>query len=132
MRKIIVFFIVFFMMILSYYKKELIVNEDKIIVEETNLFVKLHFNDGVINLDLEDYVVGVMACEMPASFDDEALKAMSVAARTFALYKLNNSFDYIFNSDVSDQCYISKEQMIDKWGSGFDKYYNKIVNIVIK
>ena len=86
MRKIIVFFIVFFMMILSYYKKELIVNEDKIIVEETNLFVKLHFNDGVINLDLEDYVVGVVACEMPASFDDEALKAMSVAARTFALY----------------------------------------------
>ena len=118
------------MMILSYYKKELIVNEDKIIVEETNLFVKLHFNDGVINLDLEDYVVGVVACEMPASFDDEALKAMSVAARTFALYKLNNNLDYIFNSDVSDQCYISKDQMIDKWGSVFDKYYNKIVNIV--
>ena len=98
-----VFFIVFFMMILSYYKKELIVNEDKIIVEETNLFVKLHFNDSVINLDLEDYVVGVVACEMPASFDDEALKAMSVAARTFALYKLNNNLDYIFNSDVSEQ-----------------------------
>ena len=55
---------------------------------------------------------------------------MSVAARTFALYKINNNNNYILNSDVSDQCYISIEQMKLKWKNDFDKYYNKILNVV--
>ena len=140
MKKIIVFFIVFFMMLISYYKKEDNIHkdnivelyEDKIIEEDSKLFVNLFFDDDVITLDLEEYVVGVLACEMPASFDEEALKAMSVAARTFALYKINNNNNYILNSDVSDQCYISIEQMKLKWKNDFDKYYNKILNVVNK
>ena len=102
MKKIIVFFIVFFMMLISYYKKEENIHkdnivelcEDKIIEEDSKLFVNLFFDDDVITLDLEEYVAGVLACEMPASFDEEALKAMSVAARTFALYKINNNNPY--------------------------------------
>ena len=36
-------------------------------------------------MDLETYLVGVVAAEMPASFELEALKAQAVAARTFAV-----------------------------------------------
>lgn len=36
-------------------------------------------------LDLEEYVIGVLLAEMPASFHEEALKAQAVAARTYAL-----------------------------------------------
>ncbi len=42
----------------------------------------------VIKLDLEDYLVGVVMAEMPASFGLEALKAQAVVARTYALHRL--------------------------------------------
>ena len=38
-----------------------------------------------VELRLEDYVAGVVAGEMPASFPAEALKAQAVAARSYAL-----------------------------------------------
>ena len=40
----------------------------------------------VLELDMQDYLTGVVAAEMPASFEGEALKAQAVAARTYALY----------------------------------------------
>lgn len=43
----------------------------------------------VEELTLGDYLKGVLAAEMPASFPPEALKAQAVAARTYTLYKLN-------------------------------------------
>ena len=42
---------------------------------------------AVQEMDLDRYLVGVLAAEMPASFPVEALKAQAVAARTYALYK---------------------------------------------
>lgn len=40
---------------------------------------------GTVVLPLEDYVRGVVAAEMPASFHPEALRAQAVAARTYAV-----------------------------------------------
>ena len=34
-------------------------------------------------MELEEYLIGVVGSEMPASFANEALKAQAVAARTF-------------------------------------------------
>lgn len=132
MKRFIVFFIVFVCMIFSYENKEksnAVLNDDSEVKKE-EFNVNVSYNDEVINLELEEYVIGVVACEMPASFDEEALKAMSVAARTFALYKLKNNKNYKLKSDTSDQCYISLSEMKDKWGNNFDKYYNKIKNLV--
>ena len=39
---------------------------------------------------MEDYLVGVVAGEMPARFEDEALKAQAVAARTYVLKRLKS------------------------------------------
>ncbi len=41
--------------------------------------------DGIVQLPLEDYVVGVLLGEMPASFHTEALKAQAVAVRTYTV-----------------------------------------------
>ena len=42
--------------------------------------------DGTLRqMDLEDYIRGVVLAEMPASFEMDALKAQAVAARTYAL-----------------------------------------------
>ena len=42
----------------------------------------------VRELSLEEYLLGVLAAEMPAGFPEEALKAQAVAARTYTLYKI--------------------------------------------
>lgn len=39
-----------------------------------------------VTMDMRDYIVGVIAAEMPVSFGAEALKAQSVAARSYAMY----------------------------------------------
>ena len=141
-RKIIVFFIFFIMLITSYQhryneenkfivennvKEEVKIdtkenkNEDKIVTEkEETKTVDIIYNDETINMNLEDYVVGVVACEMPASFDIEALKAMAIAARTFALYKINTNKNYKLSTTTKDQCYISVDKMKKNWGNSFN------------
>ena len=37
------------------------------------------------DMDIEEYIKGVLAAEMPVSFPPEALKAQAVAARTLSL-----------------------------------------------
>ena len=41
--------------------------------------------DGVKELTLREYLIGVLLAEMPADFPEEALKAQAIASRTFAL-----------------------------------------------
>lgn len=47
--------------------------------------ISLKDDQGIQNLGLEEYLVGVVLAEMPASFGEEALKAQSVVARTYAV-----------------------------------------------
>lgn len=84
----------------------------------------------VINTTIENYVVGVVAAEMPASFEEEALKAQAIAARTFIYHKLSIDPDFKITSSQNFQAYITKDQMQKKWGKDFDKYYKKIFNAV--
>ena len=87
--------------------------------------------NDIVEMDLEEYLIGVVAAEMPASFHEEALKAQAVAARSYALYKINNSNkEYDLVTDVTNQSYITKEEMKLKWNDGFDKYFDKISKAV--
>lgn len=85
------------------------------------------------NLKLEEYVLGVIAAEMPASFNKEALKAQAVAARTYAYYKIKHSNkDYDVISDISNQAYNNKEEMQRKWQNQYVYYYQKLKQVVEK
>ncbi|WP_152947811.1 stage II sporulation protein D [Desulfofundulus thermobenzoicus] len=95
----------------------------------------LHGTGQVMELPLEDYVVGVVAAEMPAAFPLEALKAQAVAARTFVVRRMMGG--PVINSehpgaDVCDdhrhgQAWISREEMHRRWGPlRFYEYYYKI------
>ena len=140
MKKIIVFLFVFVLLIISYKEKEYdlkidnieIKKEEKIETKKSNVQkVSIVYKDKKEEtLNLEDYVVGVVACEMPASFDIEALKAMAVAARTFALYKIKTNKNYKLSTTTKDQCYITKSQMKKNWGKSYEKNYNKILKSV--
>jgi stage II sporulation protein D len=91
-------------------------------------------NNEIQTLDIEDYLVGVLAAEMPASFEEEALKAQAVAARSYAIYKINHSENTTYDilTDVTNQSYISKEEMQEKWQNDYEKYLGKITNAVNK
>ena len=85
-------------------------------------------NGSVINLNMTDYLIGVVSSEMPASFNLEALKAQSVLARTYAL-KAKQTGKKLTDT-ASTQSYIDMDQMKNKWGKSFNTYYNKIKNAV--
>lgn len=90
--------------------------------------VALIYNENSLTLPLEDYVVGVVAAEMPASFELEALKAQAIAARTYVLQYLETN-DKI-GSTTASQVYIDKNAMQAKWQTDFDKYFSKITKAV--
>ena len=63
-------------------------------------------------LKLEKYIIGVVASEMPASFNIEALKAQSVIARTYALK--TKQINKTLTDTVNTQSYIDIDQMKKK------------------
>lgn len=82
----------------------------------------------IISVSLEDYVIGVVGAEMPAEFQTEALKAQAVASRTYALKRTASG--NTISASVSDQTYNTVEQLKQKWGNSFNKYYTKIQSAV--
>lgn len=89
-----------------------------------------------VSVDFEEYVTCVAASEMPSSFEKEALKAQSVAARTFAVSKLEkyeqkkptSHPEAALCSSTHCQVYKTEEELIachpDGWGTsdeGFPK-----------
>lgn len=99
--------------------------------EEKTIVIK-NKDDTLEKLDIEEYIIGVVAAEMPASFHNEALKAQAVASRTYSIYKIlqNQNKNYDILTDITNQAYITKEEMQTKWKDDYSKYYNKIKNAV--
>lgn len=92
-------------------------------------YVKLYLSqrDMVTTMLLEDYITGTVAAEMPASFEEEALKAQAVCARTYALRKLLDDKAYPQNADLSDdinscQAYIAEEEFLKRHAHAKDLY----------
>ncbi len=94
--------------------------------------------DRVEEMDFEEYIKGVVAAEMPASFHIEALKAQAVAARTYAYHRVKNteiSGVKPHEHKGADTCtdpahckaWVSKKDAMDKWGIiSARKYWSKI------
>lgn len=96
-----------------------------------NITIKDTDTNEIESMDLETYIIGVVAAEMPASFNEEALKAQAVASRTYAVYKMQTSTgNYDVVTDVSNQSYITIDEMKNKWMNDYNFYYQKIVKAV--
>ena len=72
----------------------------------------------------EEYLIGVVAAEMPATFELEALKAQAITARTYTLKTLESE-PFILDT-VQHQAFKDHEQLKERWGTDFDEYYHKI------
>lgn len=110
-------------------KKEIQNNKNNNNQEEIK--VKNVATGAIETKDLENYVIGVVAAEMPASFSIEALKAQAIASRSYAYYKMKqNNGNYDIIADVSNQAYINDDEMHEKWQEDYDIYYKKIKEAV--
>ena len=78
--------------------------------------------DAVTEMDLDSYITGVVLAEMPASFEEEALKAQSVAARTYTRKAAATGGKHGDGSVCTDsaccQGYITEEDYLQKGGTG--------------
>ena len=115
--------------ILLYYKEPIIKELKKEIKqEENNMTIRVNqtSKNQIVEVDLEDYVRGVIAGEMPISFDIEALKAQAVAARTYAVRRINKNKQYDVVDTVMNQVYLDNDTLKKRWNSNYDKYISKI------
>lgn len=107
-------------------------NVKKPIKDEIMLKVLDKKTNEIIKINLEDYVIGVVSGEMPASFNEEALKAQAIASRTYAIFKLNNnngkSYDLV--TDITNQVYLNSDEQQNLWKENYEKYHDKISKCV--
>ena len=101
-----------------------------LIDSETEIIVYDYQLQKKRKLNLEEYVQGVVAAEMPASFPIEALKAQAIAARTYALKKKYEG-QRLTTSSKFDQAWLSKEDLKDKWSANnFFSNWSKVSTAV--
>ena len=104
-------------------------------VRDKGRAVRLLQPDGtVVQTDMETYLRQVVAAEMPASFEPEALKAQACAARTYTV-RLQNRGGKHDNADVCTdskccQAYISPADAELKWGVQAGEFSAKIARAV--
>jgi len=99
--------------------------------------VLMHQSGNIEEMSMSDYLFGVVAAEMPASFNEEALKAQAVAARSYTLYKMQRRRE---NPDVypqhngADVCtdinhckaYTAEAEARESWGADYELCAAKI------
>ena len=76
----------------------------------------------------EEYIVGVLAGEMPIYFEKEALKAQAVAARSYALKRIeyNKDNDYDVVDSIMNQVYLDNDYLKSAWGENYIDNINKL------
>ncbi len=111
-------------------------NTKKEVIEEielkyfSNIIVRVmrESTNTIENIRLEEYIEGVVAGEMPALFEEEALKAQAVASRSYVLKKIedNKNNNYDVTDTVTNQVYLDEENLKNKWQDNYTEYINRI------
>ncbi|MCD7741695.1 MAG: stage II sporulation protein D [Ruminococcus sp.] len=89
----------------------------------------------ITELSMHDYIVGSVFAQMPADFEDEALKAQAVLAKTYAerrrLSEASNPTEALNGALLSDdttlyQAFFTESQARELYGDNYDTAYKKI------
>ncbi len=92
-------------------------------VESRQSSISVKIEEETVEMDLDEYGIGILAKEIPADYEEEALKAQAILARTDIYRKISEN-----GSDVVlEESFWSREQMEEAWGvSKYSRYYNKM------
>ena len=130
MKKIIIFillviFIPFFIAVIyNRNYKEIELNY----INTTYIRVKRLSSGKIETIPIEEYIVGVLAGEMPIDFEMEALKAQAVASRSYALKRIeyNKDKEYDVVDSIMNQVYLDNDYLHEAWGDNYIKNINKL------
>ena len=122
---------------IPYLVVNLFIRDDEIKFKYTSKMVvrvKQEDTNEIIRVPFEEYIVGVLAGEMPISFDIEALKAQAVAARSYVMKKMeyNKDKDYDVVDTVMNQVYLDDEYLKSVWKEDYTTNINKIKTAVLQ
>ena len=95
--------------------------------------IKLLCAGELLELPLEEYLVGVVAAEMPASFPQEALRSQAVAARSYTLYRAaakRHGEAQVCTASGCCQAWMDESAMRSRWGADYGKYRARIESAV--
>lgn len=107
-------------------------------LDEIKIKLLLTETNEVKEMSLDDYIIGVLIGEMPATYEEEALKAQAIVARTYTLNKIINAPGSHTNADMCDdvnhcQAYKTKEYAFNSWDDNEENdKWEKIKNAVIE
>lgn len=101
--------------------------------------IKVYINNQqkTVEIPIDEYLIGVVAAEMPAKFEKEALKAQAVAARTYTLKRLLSPNKHEQADICTDfnhcQAWESISELKKKWGPiNYYRYIKKIKEAVLE
>ncbi len=94
--------------------------------EDHTIKVKQVSKNEIIELNLEEYLIGVLAGEVPVDFEEEALKAQAVVARTYALKRVKETNKYDVVDTTKNQVYLDNDHLVEVWGKDYDKNMERI------
>ena len=85
--------------------------------------------DSFLELGLEEYLISAAACEMPALYEENAIKAQMVAIHSYYMYCKENpdSLDkgYIEVDEKNMKGYASQARLMEFWQMDYYDYYAK-------
>lgn len=112
-------------------------SESEPAAKTASVTLKVKVGDQVKTMELEEYLWGVVAAEMPAAFEQEALKAQAIAARTYTLYRMQNPSSNHTKADICTdstccQAWISYDDRMEAWSGSKGKEYAKKITTAIE
>lgn len=101
-------------------------------ISNTIIRVKRLKTGDIEYLPLEEYIVGVLAGEMPIYFEKEAFKAQAVAARSYALKRIeyNKDEEYDVVDSIMNQVYLDNDYLKEAWKEKYTTNINKLREVV--
>lgn len=82
-------------------------------------------------MDRTAFLIGSAACEMPASYSEEAIKAQMIACHSYYIYCTENGMPSEDSNLSFDERYMkkyaSKQRLQEYWGMNFNQYYEKFL-----
>lgn len=97
----------------------------------SGILIQIGKTEPIEEIDLEDYVIGTMASQIPADYEMEALKGQAVIQRTNILNEMEK--EKTMNGEDLPFQYLSKEELKEKWGEkNWETYYGRLRKAVIE
>lgn len=132
-----ILFFSFLIIFIPFFIVTIFIRNDEITFNfSNNSVVRVYREDTkeINNVPIEEYVVGVVAGEMPVDFEIEALKAQAVAARSYVMIQIERNIkkEYDVVDTVSNQVYLDKSNLLSVWRENYTSNINKIKTAVLQ